>query len=58
MSAPFVTIHKRRVGYTVVEEEAMWRRYRWRPTLAWARRLGRRLKHQHDVPGVEVEEVR
>lgn len=58
MNAPFVTIHKRLLGYTVVEEDAMWRKYRWRPTLAWARRLGRKLKHKRDEPGVKVEEVR
>lgn len=57
MSAPFVTIHKRRFGYTIIETEAMWRRRRWRLTLTWARHLGHKLKHQHDTPGVKIENV-
>jgi hypothetical protein len=53
----FVTVYRRRIGYTVVVEEAMWRSRYWRPTLKWARWTGRRQQRDPQERGTRIERL-
>ena len=52
-----VNIYRRKVGYTVFAEEAMWRTRFWRPTLRWARWTGRCQKGDPEERGAWLERL-